>query len=319
MRRSENREVHSMWRSSFLYLSTNSGMRRIATHSGIAWRIASRFVAGETVDRAIEVAADLSRRGASAELDYLGENVTDLRQAAAARDNYLELLDRVEAAGLDGDVSLKLTQMGLDVDYRLCRENVETIARRAESLGRVAWLDMEGSAYTDRTIETYLQVRSARASLGIALQGYLFRTKADVNRILSAEGTIRLCKGAYSEPSSVAYPSKKDVDRSFAELSEVLLCSRSFQAIATHDENMIRHVIEFARANGVDRKFFEFQMLYGVRRDLQEKLLADGYRLRVYVPYGGQWYPYFMRRLAERPANLFFLLGSLAREAGDGH
>ncbi len=178
------------------------------------------------------------------------------------------------------------------------------------------WLDMEGSGYTDITLAVYERLHCSRPNTGIALQAYLYRTRADLKHVLSFGGTVRLCKGAYAEPKWVAYPRKSDVDRSYASLVDVLLSTGGPHAIATHDERMIRHTIEYAGANGIDKKAFEFQMLYGVRRDLQETLLADGYQLRVYVPYGGEWYPYFMRRLAERPANLFFILGSIAGEGG---
>ncbi len=304
-----------MWRSAFLYLSSNRAARRIVAGSNLIWNaVGSRFVAGERLEDAIKAALELGRRGADVELDYLGENVQDLPQARAAGEVYLDLLERLKAAGLTSHISLKLTQMGLDVDADLCRSNLEAVVGRAEALGSFVWIDMEGSDYTDRTIETYLQLRAGHPGLGIALQAYLYRAKADLHRILSAGGTVRLTKGAYNEPASIAYPSKRDVDLSFQRLSELLLSSGTFQAIATHDEKMIRHAIEYARSNGVDRRAYEFQMLYGVRRDLQESLLREGYRVRVYVPYGSQWYPYFMRRLAERPANVFFLLGSVLRE-----
>ena len=304
-----------MWRSWFLYLSTNGVSRRLATGNGLAWRIASRFVAGEKLEDALTAALELKHRGAAAELDYLGENVASRQQAEVSRNEYLRSTDRLAAAGVDGHVSLKLSQMGLDLDEDLCRTNVEAIVSSAETLGIFVWFDMEGSNYTDRTLEYYSRVRKAHPNVGIALQAYLYRTVADVSRVLSIGGTIRLVKGAYLEPHSLAYPSKKDVDLNYQRLSEVLLSSRDYHAIATHDEWMISHVIDYAKASQIDRQQFEFQMLYGVRRDLQERLLAGGYRLRVYVPYGVEWYPYFMRRLGERPANLLFLLGNLAREA----
>ncbi len=288
----------------------------MATESDIAWRIASRFVAGESLEEVLEVALRLKRRRAAVEVDYLGESVRDTRQAEASRDEYLLLLGGLAAAGVDGHVSLKLTQMGLDLDDSFCLANVEAVVSRAEALGGFVWFDMEGSDYTDQTIDFYLRVRAAHPNVGIALQAYLYRTYSDVRRVLSEAGTVRLVKGAYMEPPSVAYPTKRDVDWNFLELSQLLLSSGSFQTLGTHDEKIIDRVIEYAEANHIDREAFEFQMLYGVRRDLQERLLAQGSRVRVYVPYGDQWYPYFMRRLAERPANLLFLLGNLARETG---
>ncbi len=307
-----------MWRSAFLHLSTNGLMRRLATGSGLARSIASRFAAGETIESAIRVARKLDQRGAAAELDCLGENVADARRAEAARDCYLDLLDQLRDAGLQGDVALKLTQMGLDVDEGLALASTAAIASRAEVLGSAVWLDMEGSSYTDRTLEIYSRLRADHPNLGVALQAYLYRTKADLRHVLSIGGMVRLCKGAYMESPSVAYARRADVDRNFATLTEMLLASRTFQAIATHDQRMIRHATEFARIQGIAKNGFEFQMLYGIRRDVQERLLADGYRLRVYVPFGTEWYPYFMRRLAERPANLLFLIGSLLRESQPG-
>ncbi len=303
-----------MWRSAFLHLSTNGGVRHIATNSKIAWRFASRFVAGVTLDSAIEAAREINRRGASVELDYLGESVLDRRQAEDATDSYLKMLDAIAAARVDAHVSLKPSQMGQELSDDLCYENIETIVRRAEELGNFVWVDMEGSPFTERTVRMYRALRSAHQNVGIALQSYLFRSKADVREIIALGGTIRLCKGAYREPPQVAFRDKRDVDRNYARLSEMLLESGHFQALGTHDEKMIDHAISFAQTRGIDRQAFEFQMLYGVRRDLQERLVQDGYKLRVYVPFGDQWYPYFMRRLAERPANLFFLVGSLARE-----
>lgn len=305
-----------MWRSVLLFLSTNPLARRLATRNGAARRIASRFVAGETMSDAIEVACRLARHGYAVELDYLGENVRDRQQAEAARDSYLFLLDRLHEAGVEAHVSLKLTQMGLDVDEGLYMAGVEAVISRARSLGGFVWLDMEGSGYTERTVAAYEILRRSHPNVGIALQAYLYRTVADLKHVLSIGGTVRLCKGAYSEPQFVAYRHKADVDERFESLEEMLLASGSFQAIATHDPVMITHAADFAKAQGIDGQVFEFQMLYGVRRDLQEALLAEGYRVRVYVPFGEEWYPYFMRRLAERPANLLFLLASLMRERG---
>lgn len=304
-----------MWRSAFLHLSTNGAVRHIATNSSLAWRFASRFVAGVTLDSAIEAARELNRKGASVELDYLGESVLDRRQAEEAAACYLHLLDAIATAGVDAHVSLKPSQMGQELSDDLCYQNVERIVQRAEEYGSFVWVDMESSSFTERTIRLYAALRPDHRNVGIALQSYLLRCKADVRRIVALGGTIRLCKGAYQEPPQVAYRDKRDVDRNYALLSEMLLDSGSFQALGTHDERMIDHAIHYANTRGIDRQAFEFQMLYGVRRDLQERLVQDGYKLRVYVPFGHQWYPYFMRRLAERPANLLFLVGNLVREA----
>jgi proline dehydrogenase len=204
--------------------------------------------------------------------------------------------------------------MGLAIDGDLCYQNIRKIVERAALHGNFVWVDIEDSPTIDRTIQIFKRLRAQYPNVGIALQSYLYRTRRDTEEILSLGGTIRLVKGAYQEPPEVAFPNKRDVDLSFRLLSELLLSSGQFQAIATHDEKMIQHAIEYARAHGIPKESFEFQMLYGVRRDLQERLVREGYRLRLYVPYGEQWYPYFMRRLAERPANLVFLLGNVARE-----
>lgn len=308
-----------MWRSAFLYLSTNGSVRHIATNSSLAWRFASRFVAGETLDSAIEATREINRRGASVELDYLGESVLDRRQAKEAANAYLRMLDAIAASGVDSHVSLKPSQMGQGLSDDLCYQNIERVVERAESYGNFVWVDMESSAYTERTVRMYKGLRARHENIGVALQSYLHRCKADVREIVALGGTVRLCKGAYQEPPQVAFRDKRDVDRSYAILSEVLLGSGRFHALGTHDEKMIDHALRFAQAHGIDRRAFEFQMLYGVRRDLQERLVRDGYGLRVYVPFGDQWYPYFMRRLAERPANLLFLMGNLAREAASGN
>lgn len=304
-----------MWRSAFLYLSTNGGVRHIATNSKLAWKFASRFVAGETLASAVEAAREINRRGASVELDYLGESVLDRRQAEEAANAYLRMLDAIAESGVDSHVSLKPSQMGQELRDGLCYENVERILERAERYGNFVWVDIESSAYTERTVELYKTLRARHQNVGIALQAYLYRSKADIQKVISLGGTIRLCKGAYQEPPQVAFRDKKDVDRNYTALSEMLLGCGHFQALGTHDEKMIDHAIRFVQDRVIDRRSFEFQMLYGVRRDLQERLIQDGYRLRVYVPFGNQWYPYFMRRLAERPANLFFFVGNLAREA----
>ncbi|MHB0869346.1 MAG: proline dehydrogenase family protein [Chloroflexota bacterium] len=304
----------SLWRPALLYLSRSKAFRRLTTGAGITRRMALRFVAGDRLDDAIAVGREINRRGAEAEIDYLGENVTAPGQAEASANVYLELLERIATSAVGAQLSLKLTQMGLDLDPALCRQNVERIVNRASELGNFVWIDMESSDYTDRTLEIYRELRSRHSNVGVAIQSYLFRSKSDVLDLLAVGGTVRLCKGAYLEPPGVAFAEKGDVDRSFVVLSEMLLCSRRLQAIATHDERMIERVIRFAGDNDIDRGVYEFQMLYGVRRDLQERLVAGGHRLRVYVPFGSEWYPYLMRRLAERPANLAFLLSNLARE-----
>lgn len=304
-----------MWRPFFLQLSANPWMRRTVTGTGVGRKLALRFVAGESLDDAIAATKEVNRRGASAEIDYLGENVTERQQAEAAGEAYLQLLDGIAASGIDAQVSLKPTQMGMDLGPKLCRENVEKIVARATAHGNFVWIDMEGSAYTDRTLQLYRDILSRHPNVGLAIQAYLYRTREDLQDLMARGGTVRLCKGAYGEPSTIAFPRKSDVDLNFRALTETLLSSGRFQAIATHDEKMIQHAVEYARARGLDRQQYEFQLLHGVRRDLQEQLLREGYRVRVYIPFGDEWYPYFVRRLAERPANLLFLLSNIAREA----
>ncbi|MHB1160195.1 MAG: proline dehydrogenase family protein [Chloroflexota bacterium] len=303
-----------MWRSVFLSLSTNGGVQHLATRSKIARAISSRFVAGNTLAEAVAATRVLNRRGVTVEMDYLGESVTDRMQAEVAADAYLEMLDGIAASGADSQLSLKPTQMGLAIDAELCYANIERIVERAAQQGNFVWMDIEDSPTIDRTLQIFERLRLRRPNVGIALQSYLYRTRKDVEDVLSVQGTVRLVKGAYSEPPEVAFSDKRDVDRSFRLRTERLLSSGIFHAIATHDEKMVQHAIDYAGSHGIPKEGFEFQMLYGVRRDLQEQLTRDGYRLRLYVPYGEQWYPYFMRRLAERPANLVFLLGNVARE-----
>ncbi|MGE5620229.1 MAG: proline dehydrogenase family protein [Sphingomonadaceae bacterium] len=307
--------MDSLWRPALLYISRSKALRRLTTRSGVSRRMALRFVAGERMHDAIDVTREINRRGAGAEIDFLGENVATTVQAEAAAKVYLELLEQLSAAGVEAHVSLKLTQMGLDLDPASCRRNVERVVESAEERANFVWLDMENSDYTDRTLAIYRDLRARHSNVGVAVQAYLYRSKADVQDLVARGGTVRLCKGAYLEPPDVAFANKSDVDRNFMVLSKILLCSRRLQAIATHDEKMIRRVVRFARANGIDRDRYEFQMLYGVRRDLQERLVAEGYRLRVYVPFGREWFPYLMRRLAERPANIVFLISSIARES----
>ena len=303
-----------MLRSGLLALSTNEGIRHLATRSSLGKRLASRFVAGETIDEAIAATQELNVRGASVELDYLGEHVADLAQTGVAVSNYLDMLARIAGANIEAQVSVKPSQMGQELDDDLCYINFCRVLERAGEHENFVWMDMESSDFTERTLQLYTKLRARFNNIGLALQAYLYRCRADVEAISSIVGTVRLVKGAYNEPHHVAFPRKRDVDDNFALLTEALLSSKQFHAIATHDEKMINHAIEFAKANGLSPQGFEFQMLYGIRRDLQIRLLQGGYRLRVYVPYGEQWYPYLMRRMAERPANLLFMVKNVATE-----
>ncbi|MDE3053605.1 MAG: proline dehydrogenase family protein, partial [Gemmatimonadota bacterium] len=255
-------------------------------------------------------------RGISASLDLLGESVTNEREARAARDAYLTILDRINETGADANVSVKLTAMGMDISEELCVSIMRDVLERAQRYGTFVRLDMESSAYTERTLRLFEErlYPSFKQHVGIVLQSYLYRTLADVERAVQLKCRVRICKGAYKEPAAVAYPDKKDVDANYVKCMHVLLEQGTYPGIATHDPALIDEARRFVAEKGIARDRFEFQMLYGVRRDLQDQLVREGYRVRVYVPFGTQWYPYLMRRLAERPANVAFITGNVLRE-----
>jgi proline dehydrogenase len=307
-------------RQGLLWLSERQGVFNFVRRNGLARRFASRFVAGESIDQAVEAARDLSRRGITASLDLLGESVTAEAEARAARDQYLQMLDRMAPSGAEVNVSVKLTQMGLDIAEELCEANMVAILEKAAALRGFVRLDMESSDYTQRTLDFFRTRLFDRfgAHCGVVIQAMLRRSEQDVEDLIAMKARVRLCKGAYLEPPTVAFPDKADVDRSYVRLMERLLLAGTYPGLATHDETIIAHARDFARRQGVSPDRFEFQMLYGVRRDLQERLRQGGYRLRVYIPFGTQWYPYLMRRLAERPANIAFFLGNIIRESGPG-
>jgi proline dehydrogenase len=269
------------------------------------------------VDHALAALRDLNAANISATLDLLGESVRRPEEARAARDIYLQLLDRIHAASANANVSVKLTQMGLDIDEALCVENLRAILQRAKQYGSFVRLDMEGSAYTQKTLDLFTRtvLPEFGPSAGVVLQSYLRRTAADVEAMIALGARVRLCKGAYKEPATIAFPEKRDVDANYIACLERLLARGAYPAIATHDERIISHARAYARGRGLDPSRFEFQMLHGVRRDLQQELQRGGYRVRVYVPFGSHWYPYLMRRLAERPANIGFMLGNILRES----
>jgi proline dehydrogenase len=300
-------------RSFFLFLSRQKQLRKWMETSAAGHRLAERFVAGETLEQAIAVTRKINREGITVTLDYLGESVSRLEDAAAARDIYLRTLDAIHEHGLQANVSLKLTQFGLDLSHEQCVSNVEQLVARARDIGSFVRIDMESSEYTERTLDVASALFARYGSVGVVIQAYLPRSRADIDRIDRAGMRIRLCKGAYLEPPSVAIEEKKEVDRNYLELAKVLLRHGAYPAIATHDERIIEAVKRFAMEKGISRDSFEFQMLYGIRRDLQRKLITDGWRLRLYVPFGEAWYPYYMRRMAERPANVVFLLRNLFR------
>ena len=282
--------------------------------SSPARRLSTRFVAGETLEEALAVCRALNREGITVTLDHLGESVTSLDEAAQARDVYIRALDAIEQSKIQGNVSLKLTQFGLDLSAEQCLANVEQLAARAAAHSSFVRVDMESSEYTDRTLSLVRDLDARYRAAGVVIQAYLYRSKQDTEDLCGRSIRVRLCKGAYLEPPSVAFPKKQDVDRNYIELMKILLDRGTYPAIATHDEKMIEATKAYAAAKNLSRDAFEFQMLYGIRRDLQRQLVAEGYRLRLYVPFGKAWYPYYMRRLAGRPANILFILRNLFRQ-----
>ena len=305
-------------RQGLLWLSERQGVFNFVRRNRLARKFASRFVAGETIDTAVAAARDLAGRGITSTLDLLGESVSAEADAIAARDQYLTLLDRMAAApGVEVNVSVKLTQMGLDIDEELCAASLTRILDKARGVNGFVRLDMEGSDYTQRTLDFFERRLFERfgGQCGVVIQAMLRRSEADVARLIAMKARVRLCKGAYLEPPSVAFPDKADVDRHYVTLMERLLAGGNYPGIATHDPAIIAHARRFVRAESIGPERFEFQRLYGVRRDLQHQLVRDGHRMRVYVPFGTQWYPYLMRRLAERPANIAFILGNVVRES----
>jgi proline dehydrogenase len=302
-----------MLRSLLLYLSERESPKKLLMGNPLGRRLASRFIAGEELEDALRVIRRLSGEGFMVTLDCLGESVHQAAAAEAACETYVQLLDRLAAEKLDSHVSVKLTQLGLAIDEGLARRNLARLAENATRHHNFVRVDMEGSAFTDATLRVFCSVDAPRDVMGIAIQSYLRRTQADVEELLKRGVRIRLVKGAYKEPADIAFPRKREVDRSYQELAGELLGSGIYHAIATHDERLIAATESYARAHGIAPANFEFQMLYGIRRQLQRTLVEQGWRVRLYVPYGREWYAYFMRRLAERPANLLFLMRNLFR------
>jgi proline dehydrogenase len=304
-------------RYGLLWLSERQGVFNFVRRNRLARKFASRFVAGETIESAVAAAGELKVRGIASTLDFLGESVTAEAEAVAARNQYLAMLDRMAAAGVEVNVSVKLTQMGLDISEELCAANLTCILEKAERVSGFVRLDMEGSDYTQRTLDFFEQRLFERFGrhCGVVIQAMLRRSAADVEKLIAMRARVRLCKGAYLEPPSVAFPDKADVDKSYVALMERLLADGNYPGLATHDEGIIARAREVVRRDSIPAERFEFQMLYGVRRDLQLRLVRDGYRMRVYIPFGTQWYPYLMRRLAERPANIAFILGNVVKES----
>ena len=309
-----------LMRQGLLWLSERQGIFNFVRRNRMARKFASRFVAGETIDTGVAAARDLSRRGITSSLDLLGESVTAESEASAARDLYLNMLDCMAESGVEVNVSVKLTQMGLDIGEDLCLSNMVRILEKAKALQGFVRLDMEGSDYTQRTLDFFTQrlFPVYGGHCGVVIQSMLRRSEQDVSDLIALGALVRLCKGAYLEPPTVAFPDKADVDRNYVRLMQRLMRDGNYPGLATHDEAIIRQALDFAREQGIASDRFEFQMLYGVRRDLQDRLRQAGYRMRVYIPFGTQWYPYLMRRLAERPANIAFILGNVVRESVPG-
>ena len=306
-----------MLRAGLLWLSEQPRIFRFVRGNGLARRFASRFVAGETGESAVAALRELNGAGVSATLDLLGESVQHAEEALQARDTYLETLDRIRASGANANVSVKLTQMGLDVDEALCMANLRAILARAQAHQSFVRIDMEQASYTEKTLDLFKRTFYPEFgnTVGVVLQSYLRRTAQDVDDMIALGARVRLCKGAYKEPESVAFPAKRDVDANFVACMERLLERGTYPGIATHDEKIIAHAKAFTRAKGIPPARYEFQMLYGVRRDLQFGLRRERYNVRVYVPFGTHWYPYLMRRLAERPANVAFIVANVLKES----
>jgi proline dehydrogenase len=319
-----------MLRSLLIYLSKANWARRIITRWKVAWRVASRFVAGETLADGIRAARKLNNKSMNATLDHLGEHTHKPEDARRARDDIIKIVDAIENAGVRSNISVKLTQIGLALSEDLCAENLACILKSANEHGIFVRLDMEDSPWVDATLRLYRKMRFEQGldNIGLVIQSYLYRSEEDVRQLSSPPARIRLCKGAYKEPEEIAFPKKKDVDENYDRLTELLmdisLASGSpaaspdgkfppIPAIATHDDRRVGHAKAYAAKIGLSKDAFEFQFLHGIRRDLQEQLVREGYPVRIYIPYGTEWYPYFVRRLAERPANVWFFISNLFR------
>lgn len=304
-------------RSAFIALSHNRSIRKFAETSSAGTKLSSRFVAGLEIEDALRVCAQVNQQGMHVTLDSLGESVTTADKAHRAADIYHQLLDQIAARKLDSNISVKLTQMGLTLDPTLAEQIATELTQHAQSTGNFVRIDMEDSPLTQVTLDIVRRIHAQpalRAHIGIVIQAYLYRSQSDIESLIADGIRVRLCKGAYKEPPEVAFPKKADVDANYAKLADMLVQSPIYHGLATHDEKMIASTKAFAAQRGIERSRFEFQMLFGVRRDLQRQLVAEGYNVRVYIPFGREWYPYFMRRLAERPANVFFIAKNLLRK-----
>jgi proline dehydrogenase len=302
-----------MMRGAFLYLSRQPALRKWMEAWPPSRKVTRRFVAGDTLDEALAVCEKLQREGVFSTLDHLGENVRTIEEASASCDAYVSALEQIAARHLSSTIAIKLTQFGLDLSAQACLENVRRLEAKAKTAASRVEIDMESSAYTERTLAMAIQAGSECGCVRVCVQAYLHRSAADIDRLNAASVPVRLVKGAYREPPSAALPRKQDVDDNYVALMKKLLDHGVYPALATHDERIIKEAMEYVEGRGIRRDSFEFQMLYGIRRDLQRMLIEKGFRLRLYVPYGTDWYPYFMRRLAERPANLWFVLRNLLK------
>ncbi len=303
-----------MLRSLLLFLSGQSWLRHWIETSSVAARLTSRFVAGPTLEQELAVCQRLNSEKILATLDHLGESVKSLEEAEGSRDAYLAALEKIAELGLSATVSIKLTQLGLDFSEEACRDNVERLVERAKAIGSIVEVDMESSEYVARTLDLVSHMHTKHASVRAVIQAYLYRSESDIEDLRGRGIPVRLCKGAYSESSDVAFPNKADVDRNYVLLMTKLLDEGVYPAIASHDERIVQQALDYVRERNISPDRFEFQMLYGIRRDLQRRLVEGGHRLRLYVPYGNAWYPYFMRRLAERPANVLFLARNMFKK-----
>jgi proline dehydrogenase len=307
-----------MLRAFFVGLSENASLRRFAERSSLGQRVSHRFVAGTEIADAVHATQAVNRAGMSVSIDNLGENVTNPDEARHSAQLYHQILDAIVTHQLNANISLKLTHMGLDVDEKLARDIVSGLVAKAATMIPPGFVrvDMEGSPYTQRTLDFVHELHRMPGnsnSVGTVIQSYLKRSQSDVEKLLSERIRIRLCKGAYKESADIAFAAKSDVDENYVKLMKILMKSGIYHGLATHDENIIRQAQAFATSENISRDSFEFQMLYGIRRDLQRKLARKGWRVRVYIPFGSEWYPYFMRRLGERPANVLFIARNLLR------
>jgi proline dehydrogenase len=302
-----------MLKESLLYLARQERIRQFVITNPAARNMARRFVAGETLDDAVRATRPLNTRRIAVSLDHLGENVADAREATATADEYITTLERISAEGVEANISIKLTALGLDIDMALCQANLERVICEASKRDIFVRVDMEGSDYTERTLDLVQATHQQYANVGTVVQTMLYRTPSDIETLIERGVRVRLVKGAYMEPPTVAFPKKADVDEQYLRLMRRLLERGVYPALATHDETLIAAAKRYAAEKQIPRARFEFQMLYGIRRDLQERLANDGYNVRVYVPYGSQWYPYLTRRMAERPANLIFIVSNTLR------